>query len=148
MNGQGRLSIFFKAVTIVVLAAFVAAGSVKAQSFSFQFQNPSFGGNPNNFHYLMQSAEAQKPDFSDDDEPASFRRNPLEDFQQNLQRQLLSQLSRQMAGGTIGDLDLTQAGMYDLGDFTIEIIDGLDMITVEISDQTTGERTQVEIPRF
>ncbi len=134
--------------TLVIPAMWIclSVSGLQAQNFTFQFKNPGFGGNPNNFHYFMQTAEAQKKDFGD--ETDRFRRDPLRDFQQTMQRQLLSQISRNLVRGELEGIDLSSEGFYNLGDFSIEVIDGLDNITVEIIDQLSGERTQIEIPRF
>lgn len=124
----------------------ISANDTEAQSFTFQFKNPGFGGHPNNFHYFMNTAEVQKGDFKE--EESRFRRDPIQDFQQNMQRQMLSQLSRNLVRGEFDGIDLSQEGVYDLGDFTVEVVPGLDQINIQITDQLSGERTQVEIPRF
>lgn len=130
---------------LCVLTGF-ATNDAYAQNFKFQFKNPGFGGHPSNFHYFINTAEAQKGDFEEESSP--FRRDPLSDFQQTMQRQMLSQLSRNLVRGEFEGIDLSQEGVYDLGDFTVEVIPGLDKISIQIMDQLSGERTQVEIPRF
>ncbi len=136
-----------RCISVLVLVVALLAGSAGAQNFTFQFKNPGFGGHPNNFQYFMQTAEAQKKEFREEGTDR-FRRDPLQDFQQTMQRQMLSQLSRNLVRGEFEGVDLSSEGLYDLGDFTIEVIPGLDEISIEIIDQISGERTQVQIPRF
>lgn len=144
---MGKRILPFFGTVIVYLGLLVATpADADAQSFKFSFKNPGFGGHPSNSHYFMQSAEMQKPKF--DTAQSSTARSPIDDFQRNLQRQMLSQLSRQLVRGDLSEIDLTQEGVIDLGDFSIQVMPGLDNITIEILDQVSGERTQVEIPRF
>ncbi len=131
-----------------IFAMSMPSSSAVSQDFTHEFSNPAFGGHPNNFQYFMQSAELQKSDFSDADDDPLRRRDPLQDFQQTMQRQLLSQLSRELVSGDMGDFDFTEEGVYDLGDFSIQVTPGLDVITIDIIDELSGDQTQVEIPRF
>jgi len=128
-------------------ACILSTDDVQAQKFRHQFLNPAFGGHPNNYHFLITSAERQKRDFSDGTVD-QFRRNPMDDFQQTMQRQMLSQLSRQLVRGDGRDFDFSKEGIYDLGDFMIHVTPGLDVISIEIVDELSGDRTHVEVPRF
>lgn len=141
-----RIITFIGSVIVILGVALAAAPEADAQAFKFSFKNPGFGGHPSNSHYFFQSAESQKPDFGTPQSGAT--RSPIDDFQRNLQRQMLSQLSRQLVRGDLAEIDLSQEGVIDLGDFSIQVMPGLDNITIEILDQLSGERTQVEIPRF
>ena len=117
-----------------------------AQQLVYQPKNPAFGGSPLNHQWLSSSAQAQNAF-----KPAgrSFQRNPLADFESTLQRQILSQLSRELIANRFGDdLDLTQEGRFDLGEFTVEIIPGLDGTAVRIFNELTGDETTVTIPTF
>ncbi len=144
---RAQIRILMKSALPVMVCYFLIPNHAEAQDFRFQFKNPGFGGHPSNVQYFMNTAEAQKRDF-EGDEADRFRRDPMQDFQQNFQRQMLSQLSRDLVRGEFSGVDLSSEGVYDLGDFTIEVMPGLDEIAIEITDQLSGERTQVEIPRF
>lgn len=133
-------------ISLFLLLLGFATAESEAQDFIFQFKNPGFGGHPSNYYYFMNMAETQKPDF-EIDEVDRFRRSPLEDFQRTIQRQILSQLSRDLTRGD-QQIDFTKDGVYDLGDFIITVTSELDIISIEIQDMLSGERTQVEIPRF
>lgn len=131
------------------LAAAVACGSLAApaahaQQLSYQPTNPAFGGISLNYSWLLSSAQAQN-DFTES-QANRFTRDPLADFQSGLQRQILNQLSRELITNRFGDLDLTQPGTFAFGDLTVEIIPGLDGITVQILNVLTGETTTVTIP--
>lgn len=142
-----RISVVVWFFVFFLFQFFGFPAAANAQNFTFHFNNPAFGGHPGNSQYFIRMAELQKSDYSEESVDR-FQRNPLNDFQRTMQRQLLSQLSRQLVSGEVGGLDLSTEGIYDLGDFTVEVVPGLDLITIEILDLISGERTQVEIPRF
>ena len=129
--------------TLLLLAA-LAAPQAQAQQLVYQPQNPSFGGFSGNYQYLFGLAQAQN-DFEDS---ARLLRDPLADFEQNLQRQVLSQLSREIVADRFGDVDLTREGRYDFGDFQIEVVPGLSEITIRIFNVLTGDESVVTIPAF
>lgn len=135
-------------------AAFLLAGLVlvsteaNGQQLTFQFKNPAFGGNPYNYSWLMSSAQAQNP-YDDRDETDRFIRDPLADFEQSLQRQILNELSREIVLKRFGEnLDLTEAGQFDLGDFLVEIVPGIDGATIRVLNKLTGDESTITIPTF
>lgn len=130
--------------TAAVLAALLSAAAPQAQQLTYQPTNPAFGGFSANYSWLLSSAQAQN-DFTEDRTNA-FNRDPLADFQSNLQRQILNQLSRELVANRFGDLDLTQAGTFNLGDFSVEIVPGIDGVSVNLFNNLTGETTTVTIP--
>jgi curli production assembly/transport component CsgF len=126
-------------------AFLLLAQPVGAQQLVYRPTNPAFGGNPLNQQWLLSVAQAQKSY----EERDLFVRDPLEDFQSGLQRQILSAISREIVVNRFGeDLDLTQAGRFDLGDFIIEIIPGLTGIDLVVINALTGDQTTVTIPIF
>jgi curli production assembly/transport component CsgF len=131
-------------LSLLALLCF-GATTANAQQFVYQPINPAFGGSPLNYSWLLQSAEAQR---DAEDRSSVFNRNPLDDFQNSLQRQILNNLSREIIFDRFGDLNLTQAGRYDLGDFTIEITPGLSDVSIRIFNVLTGEETVVSIPNL
>ncbi|HLT46635.1 MAG TPA: curli assembly protein CsgF [Rubricoccaceae bacterium] len=133
-----------RSVFLALLALACAAPGARAQQLVYEPLNPAFGGLSLNYSWMLQSAQAQN-DF-EDDQASRFFRDPLQDFQQSLQRQILSQLSRELIGNRFGDLDLTQPGTFDLGDFTVEVVPGLDGVAIRVFNLLTGEETVVTIP--
>jgi curli production assembly/transport component CsgF len=117
------------------------------QQFVYRPINPAFGGNPMNYQWLLSSAQAQN-DFK---EPSVARdyffRDPMDDFQANLSRQLLSQLSRQLMINRFGEDKLTE-GSYVIGNYEIEVTSGLQGLVVEILDIITGGKTTITIPHY
>ena len=117
-------------------------------SFSFGQQliykpvNPNFGGNTFNYSWLLSSAEAQNsftdPDEVDEDESS------LSDFSDNLNRQLLGQISRTLLNASLGDG--LQEGSFVFGDLAIEIVESAEGLVINILDINTGEQTQIIVP--
>lgn len=136
-------------VFVMVLIGLGLTGTptaARAQDLVYSPTNPAFGGSPLNHQWLNSSAQAQnafKPEGR-----SSFRRDPLADFENTLQRQILSQLSRELIANRFGDLDLSQEGLFDLGEFTVEVIPGLDGTSIRVFNELTGDETTVTIPTF
>jgi curli production assembly/transport component CsgF len=120
--------------------------SAVGQQLTYRPTNPAFGGSPLNYQWLNSSAQTQnafKPEGR-----SSFQRDPLADFESSLQRQILNQLSRELIANRFGDLDLTEAGLFDLGEFTVEVIPGLDGVGIRVFNELTGDETTVTIPNL
>ena len=132
-------------VLLLLLFLGAAASSASAQQLTYQPVNPAFGGVSLNYSWLLSSAQAQN-DFQDASAANRFNRSPLADFQNSLQRQILNQLSRELITNRFGELDLTQPGTFDFGDFQVEIIPGLDGVSIRIFNLLTGEETTVTVP--
>lgn len=117
---------------------------VNAQDFVYTPRNPAFGGNPLNFSNFLNAANAQNR-FQ---QGSSFgQRNTLEDFQQSLQRQILSQLTRQIVTEQFGsDLNLQQPNTFEFGEFNISVNPGVDGVSITIRNSFTGESTNITIP--
>lgn len=119
------------------------------QDLVYQPANPAFGGNPVNHRWLRSSADAQNP-FSGGDRFSSFRDDPLQNFERDLQRQVLRQLTRQIIGDRFGEenIDLTQEGSFNFGRFAVDVTPGPSGISIRVFNNETGESTTIEIPRF
>jgi len=128
------------------LVALVFSASASAQQFVYTPKNPAFGGSPLNYSWMLSSAQAQN-DLGEDTSSA-FNRDPLADFETSLQRQILNQLSRELILNRFGDLDLSQPGTFNLGDFQIEIVPGLDGVSVKVFNLLTGDETVVTVPNL
>lgn len=139
------MRILFKTLIIVF---FFVAGKTYAQDLVYTPKNPAFGGNPYNYSWLMSSAQAQNDITEDSDDAYSgYSSDPLEDFTESLNRQILSQLSRQIVTRQFGEDALT-SGTYTLGSYQIEIGDQNDGLNITITDSSTGTQTTVEVPYF
>jgi curli production assembly/transport component CsgF len=113
-----------------------------AQQLTYKPINPAFGGNSFNYQWLLSSAESQNT-FKD---PEAGRNDAsgLNNFSENLNRQLLGQLSRSLLGSQIGDN--LQPGSFVFGDLAVEVVESAEGLVINILDLTTGEQTQVVVP--
>ena len=110
--------------------------------------NPSFGGSPFNAAWLMQQAEAQNKLVEERvGEDWRYDKDPLQDFTESLNRQILSRLSSRLIQTAFGETEL-EPGHYEIGDYIIDITSTDTGIRVVITDPTTGAETTVEIPYY
>lgn len=136
-----KLFVFF-ALTVVLSFAYNAT----ATQLIWGPINPSFGGSPFNGAWLMASAQAQNR-ITEPYDYSRWYKDPLETFEQDLQRQVLSRLARKLVDGAFGEESL-EAGHYDLMGYIIDVVPGPDCIAVVIIDSTTGEEIRVEVPYY
>jgi len=108
--------------------------------------NPSFGGSPFNADWLMAQAEAQKP-VEEEEMDYGYEQDPLADFQNDLNRQILNRLSSRLIEMAFGEGELAP-GYYEIGDYIIEIITTDAGIRIIITDPMTGGETTMEIPYY
>lgn len=135
--------IFFFFICFSLLGTFC-----NGQDFVYKPVNPAFGGETFNYQWLLSSAQVQNLIEEPENESFSFDRNTsLEDFAENLNRQLLSQISRQLATSQFGEGNLEE-GSYTVGDFQIEVVNTIEGLSITILDTALGEQTQVIIPFF
>ncbi len=115
----------------------------KAQDLVYKPKNPAFGGDTFNYQWLLSSAEGQNL-FK---EPASAidERSDIEKFTENLNSQLLSQVSRSLFTQQFGENGITE-GTYVFGSLSINVYQSSGGLTINILDTETGEETQVIIP--
>lgn len=134
---------------VVLVAILLIAGNVSAQQLVFSFINPSFGGNSYNGSYLLSTAQAQN-NMEGKDESAysdSYNTDALSDFKDNLNRQILSQLSRKIMTSVFGE-DGIEEGHYEVGDYQIDITSQSDGVNININDSSTGNETTVIVPYY
>ncbi|WP_299702164.1 curli production assembly/transport component CsgF [uncultured Pontibacter sp.] len=133
---------------LVFMFCLLCAGNAKGQDLLYQAKNPAFGGETFNYQWLQSSAQSQDK-LKDPDEASTspFNRDPLKDFQESLNRQILNQLSRQLVTAQFGEEGLAP-GNYTIGDYEIEVSEGMSGININILDKGTGNRTSVTIPYY
>ena len=130
----------------VVLALLLLPSPAQAQDLLYEPRNPAFGGSGVNTSFFFQSANAQNP--YDGGRGFGFRDDPLQNFEQQLQRRVLDQISRQVIEQRFGDIDLTQEGRFNFDQFTVDVRPGPSGISIRVFNKQTGESSTVEIPRF
>lgn len=132
------------AALIAVLSLGVEESS--AQQMVYQPKNPAFGGNPMNYQWLMSSANSQNR-FEPSRDAAGFQRDPLADFEQSLQRQILSQLTRDIVTQQFGEGGVEEQ-RFEFGEFAIDVVPGMDGVQIVISNILTGDETSITVPGF
>ena len=120
-----------------------------SQDFVYKPVNPSFGGDTFNYQWLLSSAQAQNllEDPRVAERNASRSSNTLDDLTASLERNLISQLSRELAGLQFGAGGL-EDGKYQIGNFQLDVLSSLDGLTINIFDASSGEQTSIFIPTF
>lgn len=144
--GSGRiLSLLIGGGLLLLLLG--GARPVVAQDLVYEPTNPAFGGTYANYNWLMKSADNQNP-YSGGDGFSSFRDDPLQNFEQQLQRQVLDQISRQVIEDRFGDIDLSEEGTFDFERFQVDVTPGPSGVNIRVFNKQTGESTTIDIPRF
>lgn len=132
--------------SILTLAFFTQ--QAHAQDFVYQPKNPAFGGSYLNYSWMLNSAQAQNtykdPEASSS---SSLSRNPMDNFEENLNRQILNQLSQQIIRQQFGEQGL-QPGEYQLGSYNVNVRESGEGIEVTIYDSSTGGTTTVVVPYY
>lgn len=118
-----------------------------AQQLVYTPINPSFGGSPLNGSWMLSQAQAQNGFTAGGGSSAysPYSTDPLADFTSSLNRQILSQLSRNLISSMFGEEGL-EAGRYEIGDYVIDITQGSDGITIIIDDLINGGETTIVVP--
>ncbi|WP_298039059.1 curli production assembly/transport component CsgF [uncultured Desulfuromonas sp.] len=135
-------------VCLLGLAAllFTVAAPVHSTELVYTPINPSFGGPSSNGGFLLGAAEAQN---KHTEGSSSYRRDPIDSFEESLVRRILSNLAGEIVGQAFGDDESLPEGHYEFGDYLIDVNnwDGLDL-TVTITDVGTGNETTIEVPQL
>ncbi|MEM7663064.1 MAG: curli assembly protein CsgF [Pseudomonadota bacterium] len=132
-------------VFALLASAVVVGTAASAQDLVYEPVNPSFGGNPFNSAHLLGIATAQ-----DDNEPPMDeieQETQAELFVRQLESRLLSGLAREVSDAIFGD-DPQESGIVQFGDQSITFERGLDTVTIEVFDATTGQTTEIILPIF
>ncbi|MDN3202735.1 curli production assembly/transport component CsgF [Algoriphagus sediminis] len=136
-------------LTLFFLCAFASVDSF-GQQLRFRFTNPAFGGDTFNYQWMLNSAQAQDT-FEDPrtslNEPFGRNADPLSNFSEDLNRQILSRLSRELVTRQFGE-DQINEGNYVLGDYQINIGNTGSGLNITITDSRTGASSVVEVPFF
>jgi len=128
-----------KALILFHIVFFTSVSCV-ASSLIYVPVNPSFGGSPLNGSYLLNSAQSQNtykdPDLEEDEKSA------LDDFNERLQRSLLSRLTSSLSESFTDESGNLIPGNMETSDFLISIVDeGNGMLSVTTTDKASGATT-------
>lgn len=124
----------------------VAIPAVHATELVYTPVNPAFGGSPLNGAVLLNAAQAQNKHKDPDDLSSQLaNRTPLQQFNDSLQRSILSQLASAATSSVISNGRLIP-GTVQTGDFTIVISDmGGGMLRITTTDKVTGASTTFQV---
>lgn len=128
---------------LLLLVLFLTSYLGFSQQLAYKPVNPAFGGDTFNYTWLLNSANAQNS-FTDPNLATRDNRSELEQFAENLNRQLLGQLSRTLFNAQLGDG--LQEGTFTFGTLSLEIFDSAEGLVINILDTNTGEQTQIIVP--
>lgn len=140
-----------RVILFLTVLLFMFSFEGKSQQLVYTPKNPAFGGNTFNYQWMLSSAQAQdtykSPETGTKDGYSMYGSNPVDDFAESLNRQILSRLSRELVTRQFGEEALAE-GSYVLGDYQIDIGNTDGGISITIVDNTTGATTNVVIPNF
>jgi curli production assembly/transport component CsgF len=134
-------------IAIVICAVFLLSSTAIAFATELVWApvNPSFvGGNPLNGAYLLGKAQSQ--DNNKDPEQDSQELSRLEDFQESLNRNILSLLSSRIVEKAFGESTDLPNGTFTVGDFKVTINDNITQLEVTVMDIPNNNTTVITIP--
>lgn len=141
----------FKRIIYSIAIILLVNIHLNAQDLIYTPKNPAFGGNTFNYQWMLSSAQAQDTYKMKTDNLSSpydyYKSDPAKDFAESLNRQILSQLSRQIVSKQFGE-DALSEGSYLIGDYQIDIGNKENGINITIVDVKTGAATTVSVPYF
>lgn len=130
----------------IFIVSFCALGTaVNAQQFSYQARNPFFGGDTFNYQQLLSSANAQNGFTA----PANAveQRSDLEQFGDQLNASILSQISRELTQQQLDAIgSITQPGSFSFGSLALDVFESPEGLVINILDTSNGEETQIVVP--
>jgi curli production assembly/transport component CsgF len=132
-----------KTFLLCLLLAAVARPGL-AQRFVYTPVNPAFGGNTFNYSWMQASATAQNTTV----DPASVQStaiNPLTQFSNNINQQVLSQLTNRLLSSQFGQGAIKE-GTYNVGAYQVLVAPGGTGLVVTVTDTGTGNKTTITIP--
>ncbi len=120
----------------------------KASELTFQFSNPSFGGNPLYGSFYLQSAQMQNI-FTKKSTGLFKPKTIIERFTESFTNQLLYRMSDYILDQLFGeDNQLPNKPMtYTIGNFRIEYDPTGENYVFTITDISTGQATTLEVPK-
>jgi curli production assembly/transport component CsgF len=135
-----------KPLVAMVLLTAIFQVSTLAQDFVYSPINPAFGGNPYNYTWLLGQAEAQNFYVEEEEDPFA-EEDPLANFQEDLNRQVLNEITRELYQNQFGEDGLTE-GFYQFGSYEIDVSPITEGMQVRIIDIFTGSETTVIVPYY
>ncbi|MCE7065093.1 curli production assembly/transport component CsgF [Dyadobacter sp. CY326] len=133
---------------LLLILLIIASQIGLAQSLVYRPVNPSFGGDSFNYSWLMNSAQAQDK-LKDPDaklSSAATTQDPLAEFSNTLNRQILNSISQRLIKDQFGEEGIKE-GTYQFGSFLVDVSPGAAGLIVRITDGKGGE-TSITVPYY
>ena len=140
-----NLKILFPLLLLILFS-----GKLYPQQLVYTPLNPAFGGSSFNSTWLLSIAQAENkfPASSYNNYYSSlYGTNSLDQFTQNLNSQILSQLSSKIIKSIFGEGNIAE-GHYELGNYAIDISPSNDGVHINILDNTNGNQTNIIVPFY
>lgn len=125
--------------------SFFSVPDLFSQQLVYRPMNPFFGGDTFNYQFMLQSAQSQNSFTGDNTDPFS-QLSELEQFTENLNSQLLGQISRSLFTQQFGRDGQLQPGTFTFGTLSLEIYETAEGLVIDILDTGNGDQTQVILP--
>ncbi len=139
-----------KKKVLLITMAIILMGNVTrtlSQDLVYKPINPAFGGDTFNYQWLLSSAQEQNDYKEKTDLSSLLDQDPVKQFEQDLNRQILSQLSRRLVADVFGEEGLKD-GTFSLGGFQIAINNSLDGVHINILNIENGSETSIIVPFY
>ena len=134
-----------KLLLIISFFGVLGLSECYSQQLVYRAVNPNFGGDTFNYQFLLQGAQAQNS-FTDPQADFLDERSELERFTENLNNQLLSQISRSLFNQQFGEDGQLTPGTFSFGSLVVEIFETTEGLVIDILDTGNGDQTQVILP--
>lgn len=135
----------FRCLEIAAALLLISLNSF-SQQLIYKPINPAFGGDTFNYQWLLSSAQAQNT-LEESASRSALSLDPLSDFENNLNRQILNQLSREVIDEIFGEGSL-QDGVFEFGSLQINIASESDGVNIDILNSQDGSRTNIIVPYY
>lgn len=134
-----------KFTLLAIALLLVGVHFIQGQDLIYKPKNPAFGGDPFNYQWLLSSAQEQN-DYKEKS-GALYEQDPLKQFEEDLNRQILSQLTRRLVSDVFGEEGLKD-GTFLLGGFQIDVGSYPDGVHINILNINNGSETSIIVPFF
>ncbi|KAA2212945.1 curli assembly protein CsgF [Teichococcus oryzae] len=125
-----------------------------ARDLVYQPVNPAFGGNPLNGSYLLGLAGANNFRYTESPEAKKERAqqdalfggtDPAAQFERQITSSLLSQIAATVGQQILGE-NARDSGTFSVGGTSVQFNRIGGQINIDITEATTGGRTNIQIP--
>ena len=133
-------------IITTVLLSFFGIATCFSQQLTYQPVNPNFGGDTFNYQFLLQSATAQNSLTAPSTASSATPQSDLDRFRDNLNNQLLSQISRSLFNDQFAANGQLEPGTFSFGSLIVEVFETGEGLVIDILDTSNGDQTQLIVP--